>query len=247
MQINMKTNSIILVLFACVFACGQVQAQEDNLPYRPFQSFKNDTIRYLDYNFTLRREQYAGKTVGDLLKDLQLPVLYISDISSQLPFKEEPWGVVSMNLVIQPYRDKNEDWSDDSKDYYIGLSFKKPLADRNFIRSLTPARDAGAYLSHWTPQVYEKLKNMELHSISANELLFPERQRILDDLRHSESEKDRKELVKQFKEIIKAEKERWKNQVKAEKELEKQQKELEKELEKQEKELEKQEKKENKK
>jgi hypothetical protein len=225
MQINMKTNSIILVLFACVFACGQVQAQEDNLPYRPFQSFKNDTIRYLDYNFKLRQEQYAGKTVGDLLKDLQLPVLYWGDYFAELPFKDNPGGVVCMNLVIQANRDKNEGWSDDSKDYYIGISFTRPVPDRNFIRSQTRA-DNGLF--HWTSQVYEQLKNMELKGISANDFLFPERKRIIEDMRSSESEKDRKELSKQFKEIIKAEKERWKNQVKAEKELEKQQKELEK-------------------
>jgi hypothetical protein len=45
-------------------------------PYKPFAEFKGDTLQYLQYNFIERKDQYKGKKLEVLLKDLEFNVEY---------------------------------------------------------------------------------------------------------------------------------------------------------------------------
>ena len=198
----MKTKTIISVLFACMVVCGHTQAQDD-LPYRPFQAFKKDTIQYLDYNFMLRNDQYVGKTVGELLKDLELPVVYASDF-----FMVLDEGIYGMNLVIRLNRDN--EW-DNSKDYFIGIALKYPLKGKDYsiaIRSDERNKNMNDPV-YWTPQLQEVLKDFQLVRIFTNDKLFEER-RIL-------RENTTWENIEKVKKIYDSERERWRKIIQAEK------------------------------
>jgi hypothetical protein len=45
-------------------------------PYRPLAEFKGDTLKYLQYNFIERKDQYEGKKLSVLLKDLEFDIKY---------------------------------------------------------------------------------------------------------------------------------------------------------------------------
>ena len=203
----MKTNSIILILFAIALSCGHTQAQEE-LPYRPFELFNNDTIRYLDYNFNLRSDQYVGKTAGELLRDLELPVIYVSDVGLESDPANKTYGFAHINLVIRVNRDKDEDWSDASKDYYIQIWFKKPTLDLSWGNETEYK-----YVYYWMiPESYESLKNLELSGVITNDFLFSDRRRI-----HETS--TFQTIGKNMSEAKKAEQEKWSNQIRVERRL----------------------------
>ncbi|MCL1933553.1 MAG: hypothetical protein FWF53_07070 [Candidatus Azobacteroides sp.] len=207
--INTKTKSIILTLLIFIFLCEHTQAQ-DTLPYRSFKSFHNDTIRYLDYNFTIRNDQYNDKTVGDLLQDLELPVVYVCNPIMQMSPKESKIYIVTMDLIIRLVGNINND-HDDSKDYYIRIGLKNAIGADDFVEALScdKRNDGRNGLYYWTPQLYEVLKNFKLEGIEANNKLFAERRKILKN--YSE------ENWKQLRKIIENEKAKWQKRIKAEK------------------------------
>jgi hypothetical protein len=45
-------------------------------PYKPFTEFKGDTLQYLQYNFIERKDQYEGKKLEVLLKDLEFNIKF---------------------------------------------------------------------------------------------------------------------------------------------------------------------------
>ena len=53
-----------------------MQAQ-DNLPYKSLTEFRNDTTAFILYNFIDRAEQYKGKKLTDIAKDLEIPIKII--------------------------------------------------------------------------------------------------------------------------------------------------------------------------
>ena len=62
-----KMLLFILLLTAALYAEAQCTQ-----PYKAFNQFANDTTAFLRYNFKTRADCYKGKTVADVLKDLQL-------------------------------------------------------------------------------------------------------------------------------------------------------------------------------
>ncbi|MDR0542977.1 MAG: hypothetical protein LBH19_12315 [Dysgonamonadaceae bacterium] len=201
----MKTNLWIVALFAIVFTCVPVQAQEE-LPYRSLKTFKQDTIRYLDYNFTLRSDQYIDKTVEYLFHDLELPVIYVSNWAATILQAD----VVAINLVIRLVGNGDSD-RDNSKDYYIRIVFKNAVDGRSFTEALDrdqrnkERRD----VFYWTPQLYEVLKDVELKGLESNHHLFKDRHRLI--------EMNTVESWKELKKIKEAEKAKWRKRIKEEK------------------------------
>ena len=64
-------KKILILVF--VLVCYEVSAQE----YHPMPKFGTDTIAYMQYNFIDRQDQYIGKTLDNLLKDYELPLVLI--------------------------------------------------------------------------------------------------------------------------------------------------------------------------
>ena len=206
---NMKTIKLFLLLFATISISGQCLAQDD-LPYRHFEAFKKDTIRYLDYNFTIRSDQYTDKTVGELLHDLEFPVIYVNKLAMQTSNSGDKAldGIIAMNLVIRLVG--IGDW-DDSKDYYVKIGLKNPVNAEDFADALSKdKRNSGRNnLFYWTPQLYELLKDHKLGGIISNERLFPDRRKLLETNMQEDFEK--------VKKIREAEKAKWQKIIREEK------------------------------
>ena len=72
----MKRINIILVALLVILFAGQLWAQQERrhsiseLPRRAWSTFEGDTVRYLEFNYTIRSRQYVGWTVGELLDEL---------------------------------------------------------------------------------------------------------------------------------------------------------------------------------
>ncbi|SBW03427.1 exported hypothetical protein [uncultured Dysgonomonas sp.] len=75
-----KILLFVLLLMAILYADAQCTQ-----PYKSFNQFANDTTAFLRYNFKTRADCYKGKTVADVLKDLQLtPKMFISKSSTRV-------------------------------------------------------------------------------------------------------------------------------------------------------------------
>jgi len=204
----MKTKTKILIMFAIIFVCGRTSAQED-LPYRSFQKFNKDTIRYLDYNFKIRKEQYSNKTVGELLSDLEISVIYISEVLME---QASPSGIDirGMRLIFR----LNGDGRDNNvKDYYISIFLKTVISGVEFVTALSSdKRNTGReYFYYWTPELHKLLKDSKLEYFNTNDRLFEDRLSILEN---SENEE---QSSKELKKIIESEKTRWRKIIQAEK------------------------------
>ncbi|WP_280644194.1 MULTISPECIES: hypothetical protein [unclassified Dysgonomonas] len=69
-------KKIILILFFILFTLGA--SAQCNKPYKAFSAFAKDTTAFLRYNFKERTDCYKGKTVAQVLTDLQLtPKSYV--------------------------------------------------------------------------------------------------------------------------------------------------------------------------
>jgi hypothetical protein len=199
----MKTINFISTIFVIALNCLQIQAQND-LPYRSLKLFNKDTIRYLDYNFTIRNEQYKGKTIADVVKDLELPISYlqVSSLATNSPY------IRSIRLGIRMVKDK----PDEENDYYVSIYLERregTVEWENFIKvaSLLLGENEPSFFQ-WTPQVYNTLKNTKIIAISANYYLFKDRRNLLKIATKENHEK--------LKAIMEKETEQWKKRVKSE-------------------------------
>jgi len=199
----MKTNALILILSAILFASGQIRAQDD-LPYRPFKSFNNDTVQYLDYNFFIRNDQYTGKKISDVINDLKLPIISMST-TLELSTSEAN-KIVGIDLVIN----KRIQWS--AYDYCVSITLVNPILsnDRDFFYSYKVVRDSdGNGIIPWTTQLYEYLKDKEIKSVTTNSYLIEERRKLID--MHTP------EGNEQLKKLISTERANWRKRIQAEK------------------------------
>ncbi|MDR2146593.1 MAG: hypothetical protein LBE91_09075 [Tannerella sp.] len=211
----MKTIKLFLFMFAIVFVCGHTRAQDDDLPYRPFKSFHNDTIRYLDYNFTIRSDQYVNKPAGAFFNDLELPIVYVCYLMMQPGSSGNDIDIVAMNLVFRKIGNGGDD-GDYSKDYYIRIGLQTPVDAKNFVDALDGDernKERNDYY-YWTPQLYELLKDSKLKGVEANDCLFSDRRKLRENYTT--------EKWKQLRKIIESEKTKWRKINRAEKQTKKQ-------------------------
>jgi len=103
------------------------------LPYRAFSEFKNDTLVNLVYDFETRSSCYKGKTIGDLLKDLELkPIAFTFTISQILDVGTEQ-KLVAIDLYV---KQMNPERLSELKDYYITVVFESPFDPLGDFRNL---------------------------------------------------------------------------------------------------------------
>ncbi len=75
----MKTLQLSLLISLLIISLSaSAQADQSDMPYKSLESFSNDTIAYLEYNFNERPpESYAGMTVQQLMDTIQVPVVEV--------------------------------------------------------------------------------------------------------------------------------------------------------------------------
>lgn len=63
---------ILTTVFIGISILSQAQCE---LPYKPLSAFGKDTTAFIVYNFTNRADCYKGKTIKEIERDLQMPII----------------------------------------------------------------------------------------------------------------------------------------------------------------------------
>ena len=116
---KMKRIKFILLVLVLTLCAGQLWAQEHSKarsPYQPAATFAGDTAAYLEYNYGMRYVQYVGRTVSEILKELEYPPLYVIDIMFLSDY------IAGLSLCVHQSGKKPNLF----KDYYIFMRFENP-------------------------------------------------------------------------------------------------------------------------
>jgi len=167
MSIKMKRQIILLFALVLVLSSGQTWAQwrhsKADLPYKPAATFNGDTAAYLEFNYRIRSVQYVGWTVGEILKELEFPVLYIVEVDMQSSSGGSPTTVPSLNLSIrQVGKEPNV-----MKDYYIRLIFENPPTLDKFREAA-----GGGSKPVFTPKLYDFIKDLKVLSVGSSDFII---------------------------------------------------------------------------
>ena len=158
----MKTKKLfLLALF--FLSIGQIWAQEQK-PYKPAATFKGDTLQYLEYNYTIRSAQYEGKTVGEVLSDLEYPILYVAGMY-RIGLHDS--NFVSQLMRLSLYIRQTGNKPNELKDYYINLFFENPPTVDEY-------REASGFSNNnlhpeFSQKLYDFLKDLKVSSVGSNE------------------------------------------------------------------------------
>ena len=142
----MKKITLFLIFMPLFW---QLSAQSE-LPYKPFETFNNDTLAFMDYNFRQRGEYYKGKTVGEVLEDISLP---IKSFTRYMTGRTTTCIIVNTEPVYREF-----------KSNYIRIFLQTPVDSRELVKLM-----GGDPISKtWTPEIYEFLKNEKVKSVWPN-------------------------------------------------------------------------------
>ena len=169
MSINMKRTNLILFALFLLLSTGQLWAQEQK-PYKPASTFKGDTLRYLEYNYAIRGEQYKGKTVEVILKELEYPILYIAGFYQV--GGDGPSQLKGVCLVVREIMKQ----SSATMDYYIVVGFENPptIDEYNEVSGRKNDNPFPAF----SQKLYDFLKDLRISSVSTNSFLFKDSENI---------------------------------------------------------------------
>jgi len=180
-----QTNFILLALFLFLSA-GQLWAQKQK-PYKPAATFKGDTLGYLEYNYALRGEQYKGKAVEVILKELEYPVLYVKSIRL---IGEGPSRLGGLYLVV---REKMKQFFE-TMDYYVVVWFENPPTFDEYTEALGRNHDDAL-----SQKLYDLIKDLKIANVSTNSFLFKNPENI-----KAWKEHHKRAMEKQYEEFRRA-------------------------------------------
>ena len=165
MSINMKRKHVILFALFLLLSAGKLWAQEQK-PYKPAAMFKADTLQYLEYNYDVVRsvDYYKDKTVGEVLRELEYPVLYIVSWS----FCDDK--LLSLSLGIRQVGKEPSPL----EDYYIIVAFANPPQISDF-RALF---DRDVRNPVFTSQIYDFIKDLKVSHVASNPYIIMKRRNL---------------------------------------------------------------------
>jgi hypothetical protein len=161
----MKQVIFILSIFMTPVLFTGIQAQE-NLPYKSWKEFNGDTIQYLEYNFTTRQEQYQGKKISEILKDLELPITNVGEVTRATGTNENGQfksQLVSMSLTIRQLAEVPSALYD----YYITIFF----VDYKSKGVKFPPGEK------WTSEMTDAIKDEEASNVCSNFYIIARREK----------------------------------------------------------------------
>ena len=151
-----RTNFILFALFL-LLPMGELWAQKQ-MPYKSAATFNGDTLRYLEYNYTKRQDQYIGKTAEAVLQELEYPIIYVTGTSRG----GGPSQLVNLTLGIrQVGKERSE-----IRDYYILISFANPPDGIAYWEISNADRPA------FSQKIYDFIKDLEISGIYTNPYIF---------------------------------------------------------------------------
>ncbi len=149
MSLTMKKISLIIIF---IFVTLILKAQSGS-PYKPFESFNNDTLAFLEYNFDTRSNFYKGKTVEYIVKDLGLQIKSYEKISTMQ-------GICALALSVH-HNGPDGEFSE-LFDYYIIVDFLQPISGetKSKLHKLGEPK--------WTLNHYSIVQKMTVKSVRSN-------------------------------------------------------------------------------
>ena len=182
----MKTKQIILFALFSLISMGVLWAQEQ-MPYKSKATFKTDTLQYLEYNFTERAPQYVGKKVSDVLKDLELPVLYIAECAVISDIQQRTTKVRSLAFAVNNV----EEHPNVLNDYYIVMYFTDPPSFADY-------KEASGFNNDninpkFTDKLYDFIKDMKVSHVTSNPYIIQKRENLKKANTINEIGKDKKD------------------------------------------------------
>lgn len=139
MPVNMKSIILILLLNLIVIIPGKSQ---NDLPYKPFSEFNNDTTAFIAYNYMDRADTYYNKTIEDVLKDL-----HISVTNYQYTLGKK----MKIYLVLYLSSEKNS-----LSDTHIYINTIEELPKSSFSQE------------KWNNNIYETIKHLRINLIGVS-------------------------------------------------------------------------------
>ena len=206
----MQQVKILLIILSLLFAESLLaQRNRATIPHRPWTTFEGDTARYLEFNYTIRGVQYIGWTVGELLEELEFPIINITN-ETRRGGGGIPSRLVGLTLGIR----QKGDVPNLRTDYYIEVRFQEPPLLEEF-RGVSPVRNRT-----FTPEIYDFIRNLRISEVSSSQRilrdpeLVEQRRRVfeenrrrgqeargfLDRLNQAENEQERERLIEQMRE-----------------------------------------------
>ncbi len=156
-NITMK-HLFLFFAFLSVFTV-ETYAQAE---YKSLESFNNDTLKYIRYNFEENKQRYIGQAYSKLIKEFELTPYYDKTFKWREPDKSKIWGVRIAYFPDMYVFFFNKKHLDDF--LYIDVEFEK-----EYLRSTADLRQG---LSKGTPHYLDHLfeghiiKNIKVRTIS---------------------------------------------------------------------------------
>ena len=181
---SIKMKRIILFALILLLTSGQAWSQwrhsKATSPYRPMATFNGDTAAYLEFNYSIRNVQYIGKTVGEILKEVEFPVLFITAVVVISSVENKPTPVKRIGLGIRQIGKEPNPYHD----YYISVFFENPP-------TLSEYRKAAGATKAFTPHLYDFIKNLKVSDVSVNDAIIRDPE-IWENRRRIHEENERK-------------------------------------------------------
>ena len=149
----MKNTIIIVVTAVCISSFAKAQCPSQ---YKSIIDFSNDTTAFVNYNFKVRANCYIGKTLGDVLVDLKIPVKSYLPIIDGL--RDDIYNGVYIHLY--PYNVVRKQHYEGNFINTIYIEFEKPI-DENALDALEDKTDP----NKWTYQIESFLKSQKINEM----------------------------------------------------------------------------------
>ena len=148
-MIMKKMLLFILLLIAALYAEAQCTQ-----PYKAFNQFANDTTAFLRYNFSTRADCYKGKTVADVLRDLQLTPQSFVTLPSTRVNKYEGISIhVDNSTILERLQNPSKAMK---KTQEIYIYWPDLMDDTEKTKLIRKYKDTDA----WVQEYYDFFKNM---------------------------------------------------------------------------------------
>ena len=148
----MKKNIIIFTFLAF----GYLAQAQCALPYKPLSSFANDTTAFINYNFSDRAACYVGKTLNDVLQDLQIPLQSFLNLDTW----DDYTVYYGLYIYIYPYNTMR--YRTQYKNYSNIIVIRWAT---NISATDIDSYADKLYSEKWTPQIENILKNRVIKDI----------------------------------------------------------------------------------
>jgi hypothetical protein len=147
----------LIILFSIMMCTSFLSHGQCTQPYKTLSAFNNDTVAFLNYNFESRRDCYIGKTLADVVADLQIPV------QSYMTLPDDTYINIysGVSIHIYPYNKVLYIEKTNRNQTGVYVLWETPLK--------TELLDAigKQYGLVWTTAIYELVKDLKIKDIGA--------------------------------------------------------------------------------